>query len=260
MKIFHICTIANKLEQYKEMRDSFIKAGFDENKCRYTLFDNSNGNIYEPYTVFNQIKQNTIEPYIIFCHQDILLDQGHGFKQLVQVIEELNLLDSKWAIVGNAGFNSQYKQIVRIKDPNNLKQWDGEFPQQVHSLDENFLVIKTSANISCSHDLKGFHFYATDLCLNSIINGYSCYVIDFYITHLSAGNFDNNFWNFQIKFKNKWNNEFAFLYIKATGTPMFFSKYKVLRKFFGSKKFINFLLSNKMYILMNITLKLRMVN
>ena len=36
MKLFHICTIANKLDQYEEMKESFTQAGFDESKCRHT--------------------------------------------------------------------------------------------------------------------------------------------------------------------------------------------------------------------------------
>ena len=76
MQIFHICTIANKLDMYAEMNASFIEAGFTEEKCRYSLFDNSQGNSYEPYSALKFIQANTSEPYIIFCHQDILLDQG----------------------------------------------------------------------------------------------------------------------------------------------------------------------------------------
>lgn len=245
MKLFHICTVANKLTQYEEMKTSFLQAGFDENRCRYSLFDNSNGNVYEPYETFNTIRLNTIEPYIIFCHQDILVNQGHGFARLVQVLEELDQLDPNWAVAGNAGFNNNYEGVARITDPNQTPNWSGEFPQQVHSLDENFLVIKTSTNISCSKELRGFHFYATDICLNAIIKGYSCYVIDFHITHLSGGNLNQDFWNAQANFSSKWRQKFNFCYVRTTCVPLCLSKYKILQ-FLGSRnRVMHWCLSDK---------------
>ncbi|MBW4516492.1 MAG: hypothetical protein KME11_14880 [Timaviella obliquedivisa GSE-PSE-MK23-08B] len=93
MKLFHICTIANKLDQYKQMKASFIESGFDEKRCRYSLFDNSNGNIYDSYETLRHIHLTTPEPYIIFCHQDLLLDQGHGFDQLSRVLNDLENQD-----------------------------------------------------------------------------------------------------------------------------------------------------------------------
>lgn len=237
MKLFHICTIANKLNQYEEMKSSFIQAGFDEDRCRYSLFDNSESNIYDPYETFNKIKLQTSEPYIIFCHQDILLNQGNGFDDLVKLLTELEKLDPKWAIAGNAGINDDYKSVARITDPNNTLNWSKNFPQQVHSLDENFLVIKTAANISCSWDLKGFHFYAQDLCLNAIYNGYSCYVINFHLTHLSGGNLNQAFWDIQKTFYSKWNDKFILCYVQTvTGVNMCFSKYAIIRAIFSRQK------------------------
>lgn len=247
MKIFHICTIANNLEQYSEMKSSFLKAGFTEDECRYSLFDNSNGNIHEPYSTFNKIQESTTEPYIIFCHQDILLDQGHGFDQLIKIIEELNQKDSEWAVSGNAGFNNVYQYILRIKDPVSLNQWKGDFPQKVHSLDENFLVIRTDKKVFCSSNLSGFHLYASDLCLNSIIKGYSCYVIDFYLTHLSPGNFNQQYFDAQKRFQKRWNQEFSFLYIIATCHPVFLSRYRLARRIFMHSKVKNYLLNAKFF-------------
>jgi hypothetical protein len=230
MKLFHICTIANKLEQYEEMKASFLEAGFDEDRCRYSLFDNSGGNIYEPYETFNKIKLNTVEPYIIFCHQDVLLNQGNGFDQLIKVLEELENLDPQWAVAGNAGVKNNYTDVHRITDPNITPDWSVELPQQVHSLDENFLVIKTAASIACSTELKGFHFYAPDLCLNAILKGYSCYVIDFHLTHLSGGNLSQAFWDLQKIFYEKWCNQFTLSYVRTvTGVTMCLSKYKIIR-------------------------------
>jgi hypothetical protein len=228
------------------MKSSFIEAGFDKDKCRYSLFDNSNKNIYEPYSTFNAVRFTTVEPYIIFCHQDVLLNQGHGFCQLVKLLEELNKLDGNWAVLGNAGYNNNYEYVLKITDPNCTPIWTGDFPQRVHSLDENFLVIKSSANIACSPELRGFHFYATDLCLNAIVKGYSCYVIDFHLTHLSKGNLNQAFWDVQAMFQRRWNREFDFCYVKTPMRTIFFlSKYRAIRYIFARGRVTQWCLSNR---------------
>jgi hypothetical protein len=249
MKKFHIFTIANNLGQYSKMKSSFLTAGFDETRCRYSLFDNSKKNIFDPYTEFNHIRQTTVEPYIIFCHQDLLLNQGHGFEELIKCLENLDKNHPRWAIAGNAGKNKYFKMVARITDPNNTPNWNGSFPQQVYSLDENFLVIKTSAKVSCSTELEGFHFYGSDLCLNAIKEGYSCYVIDFHLTHLSGGTFDQEFWKIQSKFYDKWCNKFSFSYfMTATGILMVFSKTKIIRTV-GSKDRVKNWVFSKQYVL-----------
>jgi hypothetical protein len=234
--MFHICTISNDLEQYEDMKSSFIDAGFSLEICRYSLFDNSQNNQFDPYKTFNQIKSTTSEPYIIFCHQDVRMDRGNGIDHLLKLIEELDECDRNWAIAGNAGINNQYQAIVRITDLLDTPNWFGHFPQQVHSLDENFLLIKSIADISSSKELSGFHFYATDLCLNAITKKYTCYVIDFHLSHLSRGNIGEAFWKAQGEFNDKWCDQFAFCYVQTiTCVTMCFSKSEVLRSL-GLKK------------------------
>jgi len=246
MRLFHICTISNRLDEYEEMKASFISAGFNEEMCRYSLFDNSKGNVYEPYSTFNQIKSRTEEPYIIFCHQDIRIDQGHDFNHLLSNLEELEHIDPTWAVVGNAGYNDRYEAVVRITDLNRTPNYTGEFPQKVHSLDENFLVIKTSASVKCSSQLNGFHFYAPDLCLNTIKKGYSYYVTDFHIKHLSGGTLSSDFWRILSRFKEHWNSSFYYCHIKTmTGIDVFLSRNYLIRKIFSKASVINFIMRRK---------------
>lgn len=244
MKTFHICTITNDPQQYEEMKSSFISVGFDLEKCRYSLFDNSEANKFDPYQTFNTIKSTTVEPYIIFCHQDVRMDRGDGIEHLLKLIDELNASDDRWAIAGNAGINNHYQAVVRITDPNNTSNWGGDFPQSVHSLDENFLLIKTAAKISSSTDLSGFHFYATDLCLNAIIKKHTCYVINFHLTHLSGGSREQAFWQAQSKFQDRWCHEFGFCYVQTiTCVTMCLSKYKRLRTVGSQQKVMDWCLA-----------------
>jgi hypothetical protein len=238
MKMFHICTIANDRTQYQNLLDSLHKSGFSSQNSRITLFDNFGSNQFEPFSCINQVLQETTEPYILFCHQDILFDKGEGFKDLLARLEELNKLDPKWAVAGNAGVNQKFKYVIRISDANQSYNWKGSFPQKIFSLDENFLVINTKNKPACSAELTGFHLYGSDICLHSIKNGNTSYVINFHITHLSGGNTGQEFMNCLKKFYEHWSREFDFCFHKTvTGKETCFSRYEWLRKI-GSFKLI----------------------
>jgi len=234
MKVFHICTITNNLKQYEEMRSSYITAGFTEDKCRYSLFDNSQGNVFDP-SVFNAIRSSTSEPYIIFCHQDILLNQGDGFDKLVKIVGELDQIDPQWAVAGNSGLTRRGEHVSKITDPvsHYYKSWRKGFPYPVQSLDENFLVIRTQADVSCN--IKTFYFYAHELCLDAFSKGYLSYVIDFHLTHLSPGKYEHDghspFSSAISFFEDKWSQKFFFRYYRPLYAPMMcFSRYSFLRQ------------------------------
>ncbi len=238
--LFHICTLVTNWPQYTEMKASFLAAGFDDAVCRYTSFDNTEGNEFEPYSLINRLLLETPEPYLVLCHQDILINRGHNYTTLKQIIKELEQADPRWAVLGNAGCTDTFEFVVRLTDPTQWQDVNNPLtvdkpltpgylpPLPVHSLDENFLLLKTSANIHASQPLSGFHLYGTDLCLNARLAGHSCYVVDFNLTHLSPGNFGEDFQKTRYQFIKYWNREFNFLYI-VRGAQIFLSRWHLLR-------------------------------
>jgi hypothetical protein len=238
MKMFHICTIANNRAQYQNLLDSLTESGFSSQNSRITLFDNFNKNQFEPFSAINQVLQETTEPYILFCHQDILFNKGDGYKNLLAQLEGLTKLDPKWSVAGNAGVNEKFKYVIKISDANQSYNWRGSFPQKVFSLDENFLVMNVKNRSRCSSELTGFHLYGSDICLHSIKNGNTNYVIDFHITHLSGGDTGQEFIYCLEKFYQLWNKEFNFcLHKTITGKETCFSRHNWARKL-GSLKLI----------------------
>lgn len=238
MKYFHICCLTNNIPQYEEMKASFIHAGFDEERCRYTLLDNSKKNVHEPKGALDSCLADTTEQYLVFCHQDILLNQGHGFEQLMAVLQELDKKDPQWALAGNAGVNHRGEKVLRLTDPHNAPAWEGGFPSRVHTLDENFLVVNPNKKIEVSETLRGiFHYWATDLCMDATFKGHGIYVIDFHLEHLSKGKFKPEALQHAVEvFQGIWSDKFLFNYVQTTYGDLFLSKYAPVRWLFSQKR------------------------
>ncbi len=228
-------TVANNLTQYAEMRESLAAGGFTEDCCRFLLFDNSAGNDHEPYSAINQTLDGAEEPYVIACHQDILLDQGPGFKQLIAQIDGLNKDHPNWAVAGNCGGKSNLAEIYHLHDPNGFHH-ASPLPQQVQTLDENFLVIRRGSGVRCSTELSGFHLYAADLCLNAAALGCSSFVIDFYFTHLSGGNVGSDHFKAGLReFQQHWDRKFGVCLVRTPCTFFYLSRYAVVRRLLAQK-------------------------
>jgi hypothetical protein len=192
---FSVCTIVSNSEMYAQMFDSFIKAGFTSDICEFLYVNNTEKNTLDAYAAYNHFLQKAQGKYIILCHQDIELIFDNIFV-LKNRIEEVEKLDPKWALLGNAGAtNLKYKAIhithgIRAKN----HRVGNKFPVKAIALDENFIIARKDANLACSSDLNGFHFYGSDLCIIADVLGYSVYVIDFHILHKSLGNADYRFY------------------------------------------------------------------
>lgn len=182
---FTIGTIVNDGAEYERMRESFVRGGFGSHDCEFLFLDNRKENRFDAYAGLRAILSRARGRYVLLCHQDLrLLNEGRI--ELEKCLQELDRLDENWALAGNAG-GTDTGVVLRISDPHGDDQRIGTFPALVHSLDENFIVVRRSAMIAPSHDLCGFHLYGTDLCLQAATRGMSAYVIDFHLQHLGRG-------------------------------------------------------------------------
>lgn len=220
---YSICTLVTKKEQYQDMINSFKNKGFGDN-TEFLYIDNSQSNNYDGYSGLNHFLNTAQGKYIILCHQDILLEYDDE-KILKQRLNELNQLDKNWALAGNAGGVNLNKWAVRITDPNGVVNL-GSFPEKVKSLDENFIIVNRVNRIALSGDLAGFHLYGADICLISDILGYSAYVVDFHLTHLSDGGVDKSFLEAKKNLINKYQIALKNRYIQTTCTRFFISSSK----------------------------------
>ena len=218
---YSICTLVTQPDLYAEMIESFRRHGFDEPDCEFLYLDNTHGNIFDAYSGNNMFLNVARGQFIILCHQDILLIDGRA--NLDAALDNLSRLDSNWAACGNGGGNRLGEVTIRITDPHGADQRIGNFPAEVHSLDENFIIVRRSANLALSRDLEGFHFYGTDICLIADVLGHSCYVIDFHLRHKSAGVMDKRFFSVRKRLIRKYQRAFRSRWSTNTCTTIFIS-------------------------------------
>lgn len=246
---YSICTLLTEKQQYIDALLSFRDAGFVEPECEYLYIDNIAANKYDAYAGVNLFLQKAQGDYIILCHQDLILHADKKNK-LDQIIEEITLLDNDWALLGNAGGTVPGQQAYHLteyigEDRHYLHR--GKLPARAYSLDENFIIVRKSANLSTSHDLEGFHLYGTDLCMIAHILGYTAYVVDFHLWHLggastqppatsgthATSSFDKNKYNLIRKYHRVYSPRF----IQTTCTIFYISASR-LKNFLYNRKHV----------------------
>jgi hypothetical protein len=200
---YTIATLVNDMNQYEAMKTSFISAGFLVDDCEYVLVDNTSSPQTDAYRGLNALLSTARGEFVILCHQDVrLLTDARA--DLDKRLTNLSEIDSRWALAGNAGGIRPGELAIRITDPHGANQKAGNLPARVQTLDENFIIVRREARIGFSNDLTGFHYYGADICLHADIAGYTAYVIDFHLAHLSAGRKDGTFRDMEEKFRSAW--------------------------------------------------------
>lgn len=231
---YSVCTLFTKPQEYTEMLQSFLNAGFDCEYCEYLCIDNSAENTVEAFEGLNLFLRKARGEFIILCHQDILLHDA-DIRVLNQRIEEITELDPKWAVLGNAGGLDLHHRAKHLSRKTGQQLIEANLPLKAITLDENFMVVKNNANLSLSADLSGFHLYGTDLCLLANTLGYTNYVINFNILHKSGGTIDQEFHRVKVALIRKYRRAFRGRYICTTATRFYISGNFLANIFFNSR-------------------------
>jgi hypothetical protein len=235
---FEVFTFVTDDEQYAAFRTSFVAAGFDAPLARFVaLRDRRTAGGTDPYELIGRLGGRADGPYSILVHQDVRLDRGAGAPELLAALGQLDALDSRWALAGNAGGAADLHVVRRLTDPYGGST-DDQLPAPVVTLDENFLVFNPRARIRSSPGLQGFHFYGTDACLNAARSGGTAYVVDFPVTHLSRGRRGPAYDEMKERFLAAWNARTLFAYVRAPTEIVFLSRFALLRRIFASPRML----------------------
>jgi hypothetical protein len=234
--LIQVFTFVTDPDVYREMRRSFEHAGFTPERASFVeLRSEGGGGEPEPYSTITELVATVREPFFILCHQDVRLDRGHGIDELLEAIRDLGARDGRWAIAGNAGGSRALRLIRSVSDPHGGGSGDA-LPARVHSLDENFLVIRSGTAVGCSPGLAGFHLYGTDFCLNALASGGRPYVVDFHLRHLSAGTRDDGYYAARNHFVSHWSTRYSARYVRTSVEVLFMSRWSVLRRVLGGER------------------------
>ncbi|GAB1622418.1 hypothetical protein AAOGI_24680 [Agarivorans albus] len=236
---FAVCTLVTDLSEYQGMLESFASAGFSEENTQFIYADNSENNKLDAYQAIRKFLTHSDANYIILCHQDILLNFDDKEK-LESVLSELDQIDPDWSLCGNAGYIDFKHYAMRISDPHGNNINVGNFPAQVKSLDENFIIVKNDSALSISKDLSGFHLYGTDMCIIAEILGLRSYVIDFHLLHNSGGNINKSFEVSKKELLNKYAKALSPKYIRSTCTKMIITHSQLINSMVNLSIFYSF--------------------
>ena len=239
---YSVCTLVTRPDEYGVMRDSFRDAGFTDDLCEFLYTDNSTQNQCDAFAAMNVFLQEAAGEYIILCHQDIRL-HDHTVTQLDTVITDLSQRAPNWGVIGNAGGIRPGHLAVRITDPKGTNTADGPFPAQVAAIDENFMLVRRSANLCLSGDLSGFHFYGTDLCIIADILGFSSWVVDFHLHHIGGAStdkkgkseFHTSYFDVRESLIRKYRRAFRSRWIQNTGTIIYLTGSRLKQIVLNSK-------------------------
>lgn len=201
---FTIATLVTSRIEHAAMLAAFAARGFTPADCELLAIDNTGPRQTSAYAGLNAALARARGRYVILVHQDVRpLDDR---TLLERRLAGLTHLDPAWAVAGNAGAVAPGVLAMRISDPHGRDRTLGDLPARVISLDENLLIVRRSARIGFSRDLDGFHFYGADICLAADLAGYSSYVIDWHVEHLSAGRKGPAFAASEAAFRARWSH------------------------------------------------------
>jgi len=234
---FSICTIVSDLDEFLLMKQSFEDRGFSSG-CEYLIVDNTHGNTYNAYQAISLFLKQAAGQFLVIVHQDVRCIDKRAV--LLKCLEEVNSINPDWAICGNAGGRGYREDVIYITYESHIEKYS-KLPQEVNSLDENFLVINRAANITISHDLHGFHLYGTDLCIIANFLGYHCYVIPFMVMHYSKGNL-KSLAAHKKEFVETYGKKLSAGYIQTTCTRFYLSNRVWKNKLFNYWPLIPFLI------------------
>ena len=147
---------------------------------------------------------------LVLVHQDVYLPKG-WIDRVWSALELLEARDPQWAVAGVWG-GKQAGEFTGHLYCSGLMRILGqplEAPAEVTSLDEVLLILRKSSGVRFDNQLKGFHMYGTDICLEAKARGLKSYAISAFCIHNTNGYrmLPWDFWKSYFFLRRKWKAE-----------------------------------------------------
>jgi glycosyltransferase involved in cell wall biosynthesis len=158
-------------------------------------------------TAYNAALTGAKHDIVILIHQDIYLPRG-WFERLESAIHTLEATDPQWGVLGVYGITpgGVYHGHLYCNASQTLLGRPLREPAEVGSLDEIVLVVRKGSGLRFDPEMKGFHFYAADICLTARQRGLKNYAVPAFCFHNANGYgmFPRSFWQGYFYIWRKW--------------------------------------------------------
>lgn len=193
-----IVTTVNNPEIYKN--NLVLSTLTHSNKIEYiTLYHN-----YSSSTSLNTGLELASNNIVMCCHQDIYF-KDNWYTILKHHIDTLNKDKQKWGVLGFAGavFEGSLVGTHSGLSMNNIDII------KVQTLDGSILILQKKNNLKFDENLKFFHMYDADICLQALEKGLMNYCINVPINHISNRTTGGGFSESVEYIRKKWKSEFG---------------------------------------------------
>lgn len=185
-----LISIINKKEIYEGFRASLQT----QINIKYELIPifNLNNELNSPRSAFNAESKNAKGEYIVFIHPDIRFTSPTALCDIASLIDR----KSDFGVMGVAGAlpvgkNKRHiiSSIYQGPDKIRVGSWNNNELEEVQTVDECLFIVRKEYFLKHQFgNIPGWHLYAVEYCLNSLIDGKKNYVVQAAVWHLSPGN------------------------------------------------------------------------
>ena len=175
----------------KNQLDEFMKNINRQRNIRIKIItlDNSKNSFVGAREAFNSVIKEIGTKYVAFSHPDVNFEKEDEMENMLHYIKNLNNI----GIVGIAGCKEgrAWEILSNITHGSNKSKAGREIKnvEIVQTVDECLFFLETKTLIEHPFsDIKGWHMYAVEQCLELETQGYTNYVIPSNVWHRSAGN------------------------------------------------------------------------
>jgi hypothetical protein len=251
-----VCSSRGDLSKFKE---HVIKTSGFHNKLQFLGYKNDGE--FSLTEIYNRGLNEAINDIVVFLHDDIIIEKNKWGEKITKLFEK----NEEYGVIGVAGtkylantgkwWEDSKKMYGRVAHTHEGKTWLSSYSDDLgNELEEVvlvdgvfFAVNKKRIKNNFNEDVKGFHFYDVNFCVENYLSGVKIGVTTLVrINHMSIG-MTNEKWEenreiFADKFKDN-------LPINIKGLSRINAKLKILISFINTEN--NSEEENKCYELIN---------
>jgi hypothetical protein len=210
-----VCSSQNQLDEFKE---HVIKTSGLHNKLEFLGYENKGE--FSLTEIYNRGLREAKNNIVVFMHDDIIIEKNKWAEKIIKLFDK----NPDYGVIGVAGtkylsssgrwWEDPKKMYGKVSHTHEGKTWLSSYSEDLgNELEEVvlvdgvfFAVNKDKLKNNFNEDVKGFHFYDVNFCVENYLSGVKIGVTTLVrINHMSIGmtndKWEENRQNFSDKFK-----------------------------------------------------------